>query len=466
VRLVITPPNTNDYVADQRETFLQTPREFLIEHDLQVAINSGYFGPPSSYDLTSGTPTFLQGAIISQGRMVSAQTRTNDSMSAMMFETNNQASFYFLNWPAAATNNVLNAVSGMYPLVSNGVNFAYFYTNALSDSIHNQPQPRTAFGLSQDNRYLIMITLDGRQNFSEGAFDYETAEFLLLFGAWNGMNMDGGGSTCRVKADEFSDAVDLNVNSFQWAVGRPGSQRSIGCNFGVRTVLAASPIKDLVIQPGTTTAIVGSTGSGKTTLISLIPRFYEVTGGSVLVDGVDVRKLSQQDLWRRIGLVPQKSFLFSGSVADNLRHGDDEAAEERLWRYLEIAQGRDFVEEMPEGLETHVAQGGASVSGGQRQRLAIARALVRRPGIYLFDDSFSALDLATDARLRAALVPVTADAVTVIVAQRVSTIMNADQILVIEDGREVGLGTHRELLQTCPTYAEIVASQLSAEEAA
>jgi ATP-binding cassette, subfamily B, multidrug efflux pump len=217
-------------------------------------------------------------------------------------------------------------------------------------------------------------------------------------------------------------------------------------------------------RPGETTAIVGSTGSGKTTLISLIPRFYEVTGGSVLVDGVDVRELTQQDLWSRIGLVPQKSFLFSGSVADNLRHGDEDAAEERLWHYLEIAQGRDFVDEMPEKLDTHIAQGGASVSGGQRQRLAIARALAKQSRIQIYDDSFSALDFATDARLRAALHKHTADATVIIVAQRVGTIMHADQIIVLDDdGTIAGRGTHDELLETSETYREIVTSQLGVE---
>ena len=220
-------------------------------------------------------------------------------------------------------------------------------------------------------------------------------------------------------------------------------------------------------RPGETTAIVGSTGSGKTTLISLIPRFYEVTGGAVLVDGVDVRELSQQDLWRRIGLVPQKSFLFSGTVADNLRHADEEAAEERLWHYLEIAQGREFVEEMPEGLDTHVAQGGASVSGGQRQRLAIARALAKQAKIQIYDDSFSALDFSTDAKLRAALRKHTADATVIIVAQRVGTIMHADQIVVLDDdGTIAGIGTHEELLETSETYREIVTSQLGVEGAA
>ncbi|HTX70044.1 MAG TPA: ABC transporter ATP-binding protein [Thermoleophilia bacterium] len=217
-------------------------------------------------------------------------------------------------------------------------------------------------------------------------------------------------------------------------------------------------------RPGETTAVVGSTGSGKTTLISLIPRFYEVTGGAVLVDGVDVRDLAQQDLWRRIGLVPQRSFLFSGTVADNLRYGDEEAAAEEMWHYLEVAQGREFVDEMSEGLETHVAQGGASVSGGQRQRLAIARALTKKARIQIYDDSFSALDFTTDAKLRAALRKHTADATVIIVAQRVGTIMHADQIIVLDDdGTIAGKGTHDELLGTSETYREIVTSQLGVE---
>ncbi|HEX5640841.1 MAG TPA: ABC transporter ATP-binding protein [Thermoleophilia bacterium] len=217
-------------------------------------------------------------------------------------------------------------------------------------------------------------------------------------------------------------------------------------------------------RPGETTAIVGSTGSGKTTLISLIPRFYEVTSGAVLVDGADVRELSQQDLWRRIGLVPQKSFLFNGTVAENLRVGDEQAADERLWHYLGIAQARDFVEEMPEQLETHIAQGGASVSGGQRQRLAVARALAKQAKIQIYDDSFSALDSSTDARLRAALHRHTAEATVIIVAQRVGTIMHADQIIVLDDdGTIAGIGTHGELLEQSETYREIVTSQLGEE---
>ena len=217
--------------------------------------------------------------------------------------------------------------------------------------------------------------------------------------------------------------------------------------------------------PGETTAVIGSTGAGKTTLISLVPRLFDVTGGAVRLDGVDVRQLDQEVLWSRIGLVPQRPYLFSGTVASNLRYGNPDATDEELWAALEVAQGADFVRAMPDGLDTAVAQGGTSVSGGQRQRLAIARALVRRPEVYLFDDSFSALDLSTDARLRAALKPVTAGATVVIVAQRVSTIADADQIVVLDDGAVVGIGRHEELLTSCEAYAEIVASQLSAEEA-
>ena len=218
--------------------------------------------------------------------------------------------------------------------------------------------------------------------------------------------------------------------------------------------------------PGEVTAIVGSTGSGKSTLVSLIPRFYDVTGGSVLVDGVDVRAMAQQDLWRRIGLVPQKSFLFSGTVASNLRHGDEQADDDELWRLLGIAQGSEFVADMPERLEAPVAQGGANVSGGQRQRLAIARALAKKAKVHIFDDSFSALDFATDSRLRAALRRETGDATVIIVAQRVGTIMHADRIVVLEDGTVAGIGTHDELLRSSETYREIVASQLGEGETA
>jgi ATP-binding cassette subfamily B protein len=217
---------------------------------------------------------------------------------------------------------------------------------------------------------------------------------------------------------------------------------------------------------GQTTAVIGSTGSGKTTLVNLVARLVDVTAGQVLIDGVDVRDLEPDALWDRIGLVPQKPYLFSGTVASNLRYGKPDATEDEMWEALTVAEAADFVADMPGGLDARIAQGGTNVSGGQRQRLAIARALVRRPEVYLFDDTFSALDLATDARLRARLVPWTRGATVLVVAQRVSTIANADQILVLEDGRPVGLGTHNELLVTCPTYAEIVASQLREGEAA
>jgi ATP-binding cassette subfamily B protein len=223
---------------------------------------------------------------------------------------------------------------------------------------------------------------------------------------------------------------------------------------------------DLVARPGEITAIIGSTGSGKTTLLNLVPRLFDATGGSVLVDGVDVRRLDPALLATVIGLVPQKAYLFAGTVASNLRDGKGDATDEELWHALEVAQARDFVEEMPGGLEAKIAQGGTNVSGGQRQRLAIARALVHRPEVYLFDDSFSALDYSTDAALREALARETAEATVVIVAQRVSTIRNADRIVVLEAGRVVGVGSHRELMEANETYREIVLSQLTEREAA
>lgn len=217
---------------------------------------------------------------------------------------------------------------------------------------------------------------------------------------------------------------------------------------------------------GQTTAIVGSTGAGKTTLAGLIPRLFDATSGQVLVGGVDVRELHPDILWSTIGYVPQKPFLFSGTVASNLAFGKPDATEDEMWEALEVAQAADFVRAMPGGLHARIEQGGTNVSGGQRQRLSIARALVRKPDIYVFDDSFSALDLLTDARLRAALEPYTRDAAVVIVAQRVSTIVDADEIIVLEDGLVHGQGTHDELLATCPTYEEIVQSQMGERGAA
>lgn len=232
---------------------------------------------------------------------------------------------------------------------------------------------------------------------------------------------------------------------------------------------AAEPVlRDVTItaRPGTTTAIVGSTGAGKTTLLGLVPRLHDATGGQVLVGGVDVRDADPEDLWSHLGLVPQRPYLFTGTVASNLRYGDPRASDDDLWAALRIAQAEDFVRAMPGGLDAPIAQGGTNVSGGQRQRLAIARALVSRADVYLFDDAFSALDVATDARLRAALRPVTRDAAVIVVAQRVSSIVRADSIVVLEDGVVVGRGTHEELLATCPTYVEIVESQQAGEEAA
>ncbi|PZS27521.1 MAG: multidrug ABC transporter ATP-binding protein [Pseudonocardiales bacterium] len=244
--------------------------------------------------------------------------------------------------------------------------------------------------------------------------------------------------------------LEFRAAQFQY----PGAAAPVLCNITLRA------------RAGQTTAIIGSTGAGKTTLISLIPRLFDVTGGCVLVDGVDVRELAPDLLGSLIGIVPQAPYLFSGTVATNLRYGNPDATDEQLWDALEVAQAREFVEAMPDGLASRIAQGGTNVSGGQRQRLAIARALVRQPEIYLFDDSFSALDLGTDARLRAALRPATRDAAVIIVAQRISTIADADCIVVLDAGVVVGMGTHDELLGTCPTYVEIVESQLSADEAA
>jgi ATP-binding cassette subfamily B protein len=236
--------------------------------------------------------------------------------------------------------------------------------------------------------------------------------------------------------------------------GYPGAEEPVLCSIS------------FTARPGQTTAIVGSTGSGKTTLANLIPRFYDVTSGSVSIDGVDVRKMRQEDLWSLIGLTPQKAFLFNGTVASNLRYGDEKATDDELWHALEIAQAREFVSEMTGQLEAEIDQGGTNVSGGQRQRLAIARAIVKKPKVFIFDDSFSALDFKTDQMLRAALKHEIQGATVIIVAQRVGTVLHADQIIVLDGGNVAGIGTHSELMKTCETYQEIVYSQLTREEVA
>ncbi len=272
-----------------------------------------------------------------------------------------------------------------------------------------------------------------------------------------------------VSADRIGEVLDTEPSVVPPADGVTNLVRHSELEFenvGFRYPGASHPVLSnltFTARPGQTTAVIGSTGAGKTTLVNLIPRLFDATEGRVLVDGVDVRNIDPDTLWGKIGLVPQKVYLFSGTVASNLRYGKPDATDEEMWEALEIAQARDFVEAMPEGLDALISQGGTNVSGGQRQRLAIARALIRRPEVYLFDDSFSALDVATDARLRHALAEVTADATVVIVAQRVATIIEADQIVVLESGRIVGLGTHDELLETCGPYAEIVDSQMAAE---
>ncbi len=216
--------------------------------------------------------------------------------------------------------------------------------------------------------------------------------------------------------------------------------------------------------PGEITAIIGGTGSGKSTLINMIPRFYDVSEGRVLIDGVDVSELPQSVLRGKIGFVPQSAVLFSGSITENIRYGKEDATDEEIRHAAEVAQASDFIADMPDGFDTAIAQGGTNVSGGQKQRLSIARALVRKPEIYIFDDSFSALDFKTDALLRAALKKETGDSAVIIVAQRVSTVMDADRILVLDDGKLAGVGNHRELMKSCQVYREIVSSQLSEEE--
>jgi ATP-binding cassette subfamily B protein len=257
-------------------------------------------------------------------------------------------------------------------------------------------------------------------------------------------------ATRPIKPAQVSGLVQFENVTF----GYPGSERPVLHELS------------FALQPGETSAIIGGTGSGKTTLLDLIPRFFDATNGTVLVNGVDVRNQELEELWSSVGLVPQAAFLFSGTVASNLRFGRPEATDVELWRALEIAQARDFVAAMPGGLDAPIDQGGTNVSGGQRQRLSIARALVKQPRLYLFDDCFSALDAATDARLRAAMKLATRDAAVVIVAQRVSTIMQADLIIVLDHGVIAGMGTHRELLASCAPYREIVVSQLGEDASA
>jgi ATP-binding cassette subfamily B protein len=262
-------------------------------------------------------------------------------------------------------------------------------------------------------------------------------------------------TTVTVAAEPVTDlTVHGELELRNVAFGYPGAEQP---------VLAGI---DLIARAGETTAIIGSTGSGKTTLLNLVPRLFDATGGQVLIDGVDVRQLDPALLSRTVGMVPQKPYLFAGTVASNLRYGNPDATDDELWHALEVAQARDFVEAMEEGLDAPIGQGGSNVSGGQRQRLAIARMLVQQPEIYLFDDSFSALDYATDAALRAALVGETREATVVIVAQRVATIRHADRIIVLDEGRVVGTGTHEELMAGNETYREIVLSQLTEQEAA
>jgi ATP-binding cassette subfamily B protein len=290
----------------------------------------------------------------------------------------------------------------------------------------------------------------------------------VMMGSWVLM-MGPRASVCAGRIREVLGTSSSVVPAERGITELPGAVSLELRNAEFRFPGAESPVlRDINVKVGAgeTLAIIGSTGSGKTAMLNLIARLFDVTNGQVLIGGVDVRDLDTRLVERLIGFVPQKPYLFSGTVGSNVRFGNPGATDDEVWEALEVAQARDFVEAKPDQLDSLIAQGGTNVSGGQRQRLAIARALAHKPEIYIFDDSFSALDLATDARLRAALVPVTAEAVTVIVAQRVSTIVNADQILVLEEGRVVGLGTHRELLDTCETYQEIVESQFLEDEAA
>lgn len=310
------------------------------------------------------------------------------------------------------------------------------------------------------------IRLDDGQMQIGSLTAYLTYLTQILFGVMMSTMTVVMAPRASVAAERITEVLDTEPSVVPPTRGRVGEGAEVRfTSVGFRYAGATDPVLseiDLIAVPGQTTAIVGSTGAGKTTLISLIPRLFDATAGTVSVGGVDVADHDPEELWSKIGLVPQKAFLFSGTVASNLRYGAGAATEEQMWDALEIAQASEFVSAMPGGLEARIAQGGANVSGGQRQRLAIARAVIRRPEIYLFDDSFSALDVATDARVRAGLAPIVADATVITVAQRVFTITEADQIIVLENGRIVGRGTHDELVAECPTYTEIVDSQLRA----
>jgi len=248
--------------------------------------------------------------------------------------------------------------------------------------------------------------------------------------------------------DKVNGVLEFNNVSFRY----PGAEEDMIKNLNFKA------------NPGETTAIIGSTGSGKTTMVNLIPRLYDVTAGEILIDGLDIREVTQHDLREHIGYIPQKASLFSGDIESNLRFARENATEEEMFEAIDIAQATEFVEEKEEKLSAHIAQGGGNVSGGQKQRLSIARALIKKPQIYIFDDSFSALDFKTDKSLRKALNEKTGDSTLLIVAQRISTIKNANQIIVLEDGKMVGIGSHEELMKSCDTYQEIAYSQLSKEE--
>ncbi len=310
------------------------------------------------------------------------------------------------------------------------------------------------------------IRLDNGQMQIGSLTAYLTYLTQILFGVMMSTMTVIMAPRASVAAERITEVLDTEPSVVPPVRGRTGDGAEVRfSSVGFRYAGATDPVLsdiDFTAAPGQTTAIVGSTGAGKTTLVNLIPRLFDATTGVVSVGGVDVADHDPEALWSKIGMVPQKAFLFSGTVASNLRYGHEAATEEQMWEALEIAQAAEFVAAMPGGLEAAISQGGTNVSGGQRQRLAIARAVIRRPDIYLFDDSFSALDVATDARVRDGLAPIVADATVITVAQRVFTIVDADRIIVLENGGIVGRGSHDQLVAGCPTYREIVDSQLRA----